>query len=196
MISRKECEKALHETLGKGRRQHSLCVAEQAVRLARRYGADPERAEIAGLLHDVAKEFPFAEKQRLVQEFGVYLDDVTRRLPTLWHAVLGAAYAKRRLGVQEPDILSAIRYHTTGRAGMTLLEKVVYIADYTSADRTYPDADNMRRIVEADLDAALREALRYTLLKQIEGRLPVHPDSLAAYNERIVSDPPPSLRLD
>ena len=196
MISRTECEKVLHDTLGKGRRRHSLCVAEQAVRLARRYGADPEQAEIAGLLHDVAKEFSIEQKQRLLREFGVYLDDVTRRLPTLWHAVLGAAYAKQRLGVREPEVLSAIRYHTTGRAGMTLLEKVIYIADYTSADRTYPDADNMRRIVEEDLDAALREALRYTLLKQVESRQPVHPDSLAAYNELIIPDPPPSLRLD
>lgn len=195
MISPNECIQTLEKNLGKHRRQHSLAVAEQAVRLAKRYGVDPDRARIAGLLHDVVKDFPKETMREMLTDWQVPIDDVTARSPQLWHAVLGAVYAERVLSVQDEEILSAIRYHTTGKAGMTIFEKVIYVADYTSDDRDYPDAPKMRKIADADLDAALREALRYTLQKLAGQRLPVHPDSVSAYNMYVIPDPPPALRL-
>lgn len=195
MITAEECRKAISETLGKSRLRHSLAVAEQAMRLAKRYGCDPAKAEIAGLLHDVAKDFPPERKLTEMARLGVSMDEVTRRSPQLWHAVLGAAWAERELNVTDAEILGGIRYHTTARAGMSRFEQIIYIADYTSADRDYPDAAKMRRIVDTDIDAATREALRYTIAKLAERRLPVHPDSLAAYNEFIIPDPPQAIKL-
>ena len=195
MIQRETCLELIGRTLGKKRRFHSVCVAQQAVRLARLYGADPEKAEIAGLLHDVMKEYP---RERTLEELsrrGVRVDPVTAELPQLWHAVLGEAYIRQELGETDRELLRAVRYHTTGCAGMTLFEEIIYLADFTSSDRDYPDADKMRRIVDRSLDAAFREALRFTIMKFSEMRQPIHPDSLSAYNEVLTRNPPPELRL-
>lgn len=195
MIQRETCLNVIGRTLGKDRRYHSVCVAKQAVHLARLYGVDPEKAEIAGLLHDVMKEFPKAQTLAEFQRRGITLDAITVSEPQLWHAVLGEAYIRQELGEQDPELLRAVRYHTTGCAGMSVLEEIIYLADFTSSDRQYPDAEKMRGIVDQNLDAAFREALRYTIITFADKRRPLHPDSLAAYNEVLTRNPPPELRL-
>ncbi len=162
---------------------HSLAVADQAEHLAAKYGADVQKARVAGLLHDILKDTDRDSQLQILQDFDILLDTVEKRAPKLWHARAGAVFVENILGIHDTDILNAIRYHTTGRAGMSLLEVVLYLADFTSADRDYPDVDVMRRLTETDLHAAMDYALAYTIADLREQGRDVHPDTLACYQE-------------
>ncbi len=162
---------------------HSLAVAKEARRLAERYGVDPEKAYTAGLLHDIMKNTKCDTQLQILKDFGILLDTVEQRSEKLWHAITGAAFLERVLGVTDGEILSAVRYHTTGRAAMTPLERVLFLADFTSEDRTYPDVDVMRRLVDTDECEAMRYALQYTIKELVSEGRPVHPDTIHAYND-------------
>lgn len=167
--------------------RHSLCVAEEARRLALRYGADPDKAYTAGILHDIMKDTDYGAQRKILADYGEELDDVEEQSCTLWHARTGAAFLRHILGVDDEDILQAVRYHTTGRAGMSLLEKVLFVADFTSADRDYPDVDVMRGFADESLDAAIRYGVDYTIRDLLHRRKTVHPDTLAVYNDIVLS---------
>ena len=166
--------------------EHSLAVADRAVELARRWGADPAKARTAGLLHDILKDAAPAAQLQIFRDFGILLDTVERQVQKLWHAKAGAVFIERILGVADPEILSAVRYHTTGHAGMDILETVIYLADFTSSDRDYPDVDVLRRLSDEDLDQAMAYALSYTIRDLVQKKRAVHPDTLACYNEVIL----------
>ncbi len=162
---------------------HSLEVAKSAEYLAARYGADKDKARVAGLLHDVMKDVSRNEQLQILKDFGILLDTVEKNAPKLWHARAGAAFLQHILKIEDADILNAVRYHTTARAGMSLLEKVIFIADFISADRTYPDVDVMRKLADESLEAAMGYALRYTVKDLEKKGAAVHPDTLAALHE-------------
>ena len=134
----------IRERLGDYRFRHSVNVSKEAVRLAKKYGGDVEKAELAGLLHDVMKDAGKKEQLAIIEKYGVKLNEVEQQAPKLWHAIAGAVYVKQLLRIRDKDIVNAVRYHTTARAGMTLLEKIVYIADYTSEGRGYKGVEEMR----------------------------------------------------
>lgn len=165
------------------RYRHSLAVADQAVHLAKKYGVDSEKAYMAGLLHDILKDTDGDSQLQIFKDFGILLDAVEKNAPKLWHAHAGAVFLERILGITDEEILSAVRYHTTGRAGMAPLDVVLYLADFTSADRDYPDVDVLRELTERDVDEAMVYALAYTVQDLEERGLPVHPDTLACYDE-------------
>ena len=165
------------------RYRHSLAVADQAEHLARKYGADPHKARTAGLLHDILKDTDGDSQLQIFKDFGILLDAVEQQAPKLWHAHAGAVFLEHILGITDPDILLPIRYHTTGRAGMSVPEVVLYLADFTSADRDYPDVDVMRELTERDADEAMRYALKYTIDDLNSRGMPVHPDTLACYKD-------------
>lgn len=162
---------------------HSLEVAKSAEMLAQRYGADLHKARVAGLLHDIMKDVSGAEQLQILKDFGILLTDIEKNAPKLWHAMAGAAFAEHILGFHDADIVNAIRYHTTARAGMSLLEKVIFIADFISADRTYPDVDVMRERAEQSLESAMQYALEYTIRDLEKKGAAVHPDTKAALDE-------------
>lgn len=168
--------------------RHSLCVAQEAKRLALRYGADPNKAYTAGILHDVMKDTDPKTQLQILADFAILLDEVERTSPTLWHARSGAVFLQRILGITDEDILQAVRYHTTGRAGMSLLERVLFVADFTSADRDYPDVDVMRRLADESLEAAMRYGIDYTIRDLTERGRTVHPDTIQAYDEIVLSE--------
>lgn len=173
----------LKQNLKEKRYIHSLCVADEAKRLALKYGADSEKAYLAGLVHDITKNRTTDEQLHFFTRFGIMLDDITKNSEKLWHAVTGAAYIENVLGITDKEILSAVRYHTTAKANMTVLEKVLYLADFTSSDRDYSDVDVMRRLVDISLMDAMEYALSYTINELIEKKKQIHPDTVAAYNE-------------
>jgi nicotinate-nucleotide adenylyltransferase len=166
---------------------HSLAVSEQAVHLAELYGADPKKAYTAGILHDIMKDTGREAQLQILGDFGIILDNVEKALPGCWHAMAGAVFIEHILHVSDRDIINAVRYHTTARAGMSLLEEIVYLADFTSADRDYPDVDKMRGLAESDKDAAMEYALSYTIRDLVGKAAAVHPDAIHAYNERIAA---------
>ena len=128
----------IQQRLSPKRFKHSLNVMERAVYLSRIIGADPAKAELAGLLHDVEKNTDEKILLQNLQNSDILFSDADAVLPQLWHAPAGMLFVRDKLDIRDEDVLNAIRYHTTGRANMSPLEKTVYLADLTSADRDYP----------------------------------------------------------
>lgn len=180
---RSKYHKLLKKKLSKYRLYHSECVAKEAVRLAEKYGVDTEKAELAGLLHDVMKDASGKEQLHEIEKSGVSVDKALESSPKLWHSYAGAAFVKNELGIEDEEIIGAIKYHTTARANMTMLEKIIYIADFTSEDRDYDDIDRMRKAAGKGLGEAMRYALSYTIADLASRGLIIHPDTFEAYNE-------------
>ena len=157
-------KKKIKKILDKDRYQHTLGVAYTAASLAMRYGVDIERAFLAGLLHDCAKNIPNDEKFDLCRKYKVKLNDVEKKAPYLIHSKLGAVLAKKIYGINDDEILNAVKYHTTGRPGMTLLEKIIFTADYIEPGRcNAQNLNEIRQLSFIDLDAAVKKILYDTL---------------------------------
>ncbi|MDD2417599.1 MAG: nicotinate-nucleotide adenylyltransferase [Oscillospiraceae bacterium] len=166
---------------------HSLAVAEQAAHLATIYGADPKKAYTAGILHDIMKDAGGQAQLQMLTDFDIILDNIDMEISGCWHAIAGAAFIEHVLGIDDRDIINAVRYHTTARAGMSPLESTIFLADFTSADRDYPDVDEMRRLAEQGMGPATEYALSYTLRELVDKAAVIHPDSVHAYNQQIVA---------
>lgn len=156
-------EHLIKQLLSKKRYNHSMCVAEECYKLAERYGADKKRCYLAGLLHDVMKEEKSEKQRQYTVESGLSPDPAEVATKSLWHAVAGAYYVREELGIDDAEVISAIRYHTVGCARMTLLEKIVFLGDMISNDRDYKDVDKMRDYCYKDIDVAMSVALAYYL---------------------------------
>lgn len=180
-----EYKRILRQMLTKKRYEHSLCVADEAVRLAQKYGCDTEKAFLAGLLHDILKDTPGKEQLQIMSELGIIPTEIELNAPKLWHAMAGSEYLRQKFNIQD-DIVSAVRYHTTARENMSLLEKVLYLADYTSADRDYDGVDEMRKAVEISMETAMKVALKFTIEDLSSRCLPIHPDTFKAYNQMML----------
>ena len=164
----------------KGRRiPHVLGTEKTAVRLAEKYGADVTAARQAALLHDCTKRLSMEEQLALCERYGIELDAMEREALKLLHAKTGAAIAGDVFGMSE-EVVSAIRWHTTGRAGMTLLEKVIYLADYIEPTRDFPGVDELRSVCERSLDEALALGLAMTVEEMKTWGNPVHEKTLEA----------------
>ncbi len=173
-------------TLSEKRFIHSRNVAKCARELAVKYGEDPDKAEVAGILHDITKELNPENQLQIIRAGGIILDDILEKTPKLYHAVSGMVYARDNLGIDDKAILDAIRTHTTGAAQMPLLSKIIFIADFISEERNYEDVDIMRRESAVSLEQGMRYALSFVITDLIRKRRTVHPDALAAYNEVIL----------
>ena len=162
-----------------GRIAHVRGCEEEAVRLAERYGADRDRAAEAAILHDCTKKEQLEEQLRLCEKYGIIPDDIERTNKKLLHAKTGAAVAEREFGMDE-KVAEAIRWHTTGRADMTLLEKVIYMADYIEPNRDFEGVEELRKLACEDLDRAVLRGLEMSL-EDVEARGEVsHPNTVAA----------------
>lgn len=174
--------KLIKERLSDYRFYHSVCVAESAVQLAKRFGADEEKARVAGILHDVMKEETKENQLAVIQKAGMKMTELEKKNKKVYHQMSGAAYVKEELGITDDEIINAIRYHTTGRRSMSLLEKIIYLADFISADRDYEDVDVMRCKVEEGMEEGMLYAFRYTIVDLVNQCKEIHPDTLDAYN--------------
>ena len=160
-LPEEELKSVLKSRMNEHRYAHSLNVAKRAVFLAKKYGADPEKAEFAGLVHDICKGITNEEQLAIIRNVGIELDEDTLKSPALWHSIAGAVYCEHELGVTDKDVLNAVRYHTSGRGSMSILEKVIYMADLTSAERNYPDAEYTRNLTDYNLDEGIAYGVRW-----------------------------------
>jgi len=160
---------------------HVLGVEEEAIRLAERYGADVGKARYAALLHDCTKKLSLAEQLALCAHYGIELDELERVSLKLLHAKTGAAIAREVFGAPE-DVCEAILWHTTGKADMTTLEKVVYLADYIEPTRDFEGVDKLRAVVYEDLDRGMELGLRMCFDELLERCSPIHHDTREAYD--------------
>ncbi|MBM7623119.1 bis(5'-nucleosyl)-tetraphosphatase (symmetrical) YqeK [Sporohalobacter salinus] len=181
MIEKKMIE-LLQEMISPDRLKHSLAVRDVAIDLAKKYGIEVKKVRIAGLLHDSAKGISNDNLLKMAEEFGIVIDDVIRSVPGLLHGPIGAELAKKEFGIEDEEILNAIRTHTLGAEEMTMLEKIIFIADYIEPNRTCAGLDELRKKARVDLDQAIRVACDRTLKYHIRNDDLIHPQTLATRN--------------
>lgn len=177
----------LKKHLSPYRLHHSLEVAKTAKHLAEKYGCDAEKCYLAGLLHDIKKEADKDEVFSLSEKYSIEMTELENRAKKLWHAIVGAYYIKNEVGIDDNDIFLAVRYHTTGRSNMSMIEKVLFVADFISSDRNYDGVEKIREKAECSLEDAMLEGLSFTVSELIEQHSAVHPDTIDAYNDIIIN---------
>lgn len=161
--------------------QHVLGVEKTAIDLAEKYGASLEKASIAGLVHDYAKERTDDEFEMVIRRDGYDLN-LLRYGNAIWHGLVGADFVQRELAIQDEEILQAMRLHTTGAARMTLLDKIIYVADFIEPGRDFPGADEGRSLAAVDLNEAVAFETRHTLMYLMEKQQLIYPKTLETYN--------------
>ncbi|MCA0171796.1 bis(5'-nucleosyl)-tetraphosphatase (symmetrical) YqeK [Bacillus sp. RAR_GA_16] len=185
-MNRTEALKMVKPHLTEHRYVHTIGVTDTAVELAEKYGADPQRTEIAAVFHDYAKFRPKDEMRQIILEQSLK-KDLLEYSPELWHAPVGAYLVRREIGIEDEEILNAIKYHTSGRPNMTLMEKCVFIADYIEPGRSFPGVDEVREVVQKDLDQAIALSLRNTVQFLMKKNQPVYPATFLTYNSIVNS---------
>ena len=174
--------KQLTKALDSKRYEHTQGVAYTAAALAMRYGEDIQKAELAGLLHDCAKCLDNDKKIQICKKHNIEISEAEQRNPFLLHAKVGGFLATSKYKVEDDEIIDAILYHTTGRPGMSLLEKIVYIADYIEPGRNHAlNLDEIRRLCFFDLDEALLKILEDILVHLRESKKEIDPMTQMTY---------------
>ncbi|MEE1039226.1 MAG: bis(5'-nucleosyl)-tetraphosphatase (symmetrical) YqeK [Lachnospiraceae bacterium] len=182
-VSRVELIKTLEQELSYKRFIHTLSVAGTASSLAMCYGADLEKAETAGLLHDCAKCMDVRKMQKVCEKAGLTVSSFEADSGSLLHSKAGSVLAAEKYGITDPDMINAIRYHTTGRPGMSLLEKIIFVADYIEPGRfTAKNLPLIRRLAFSDIDGALMKILYDTLVYLNSTGLVVDPMTQKTYD--------------
>ncbi|MFD0588158.1 bis(5'-nucleosyl)-tetraphosphatase (symmetrical) YqeK [Paenibacillus sp. GCM10027627] len=161
--------------------RHTEGVMATSRELAVRFGEDADRAELAAILHDVAKFWPIARQESIITDNGLD-QDVLRYDKELWHAPVGAWVAEHEYGVSDEGVLDAIRFHTSGRLGMSKLEKIVWLADYIEPGRDFPGVDAIRKLAAENLDEAVVAGLTGTISYLLTKGLRIYPLSVEARN--------------
>jgi predicted HD superfamily hydrolase involved in NAD metabolism len=186
-MNREEALRLVKEQITEHRYQHTLGVMETSIALAERYGADPKKAELAAIFHDYAKFRPKEEMKEIIlsQQMDPALLSYNSEL---WHAPVGAYLVEKEAGITDREILDAIRYHTAGRVNMTLLDKIVFLADYIEPGRAFPGVDEVRDTAKKNLDQAVIEALRNTIFFLMKKNQAVYPDTFHTYNDLILKN--------
>lgn len=182
----KELKDKVKDKLGNVRYKHTLKVVETALLLAKTYHIEKEKVEIAALLHDYAKELSVDEARDLILKWGLSMEDKSIIDIDLMHGELASILAKKDFEIEDIDILNAIRYHTTGREGMSVLEKIIYLADVIEPTRDFGNLDQIRQMAHKDLDKAVLMAMDSTLKYLIESGSLIHIDTINARNYIII----------
>ncbi|HHW56899.1 MAG TPA: HD domain-containing protein [Clostridia bacterium] len=175
-------ENKLKKMLNEERFKHSIGVMETAKYLAKKYGANKEKAQVAGLLHDCAKAYSDEELLHLAKKYKIEIDDVLVRVPFLLHGPVAAALVEDIFGVKDEEIKRAIALHTTGDVGMTTLDKIIFLADYIEPNRDFEGVENLRQLAEVDLDIAVLRAFDNTICYVIEKELILYEKTVKARN--------------
>lgn len=182
IVNNEQIISLLRETLSKKRFQHSINVADEAKKLAFNYNGNIKKCYTAGLLHDIKKEENLDQMKSLAMLCDIKLEPIEVETPALWHAPASAFYAKKVLGINDDEILGAIRWHTAGKPDMNLTEKIVYLADLISADRNYEDVGIMRKLAYSDIDYAMYIGMKFAIddVTKKDAKLAI--SSVLAYN--------------
>lgn len=183
-FSREALIEAVSAQMPDKRWKHTLGVMQSSIQLAEQYGADPERAEIAAILHDVAKYWPVEKMREIIVQNDLNLG-LLKYDKQMWHAEVGAFVAKQDYGITDPDILNAIQFHTSGREDMSLLEKIVCLADYIEPGRDFPGVENIRKQATISLEEGLVAGFDSTISLLLEKRRGIFPLTVLARNDLV-----------
>jgi predicted HD superfamily hydrolase involved in NAD metabolism len=185
-MEREQALNIVKAQLTEHRYQHTLGVMETAIDLARRYGADEKKAELAAIFHDYAKFRPKDEMKKIIATQGMS-NDLLEYNTELWHAPVGAYLAEAEAGITDLEVLDAIRYHTSGRRGMTKLEKVIYLADYIEPGRHFPGVEEVRDLAKINLDDALIKSVQNTIIFLMKKNQAIYPETFHTYNDLVLN---------
>lgn len=180
-LSRSAILEKVRSAMSEKRFTHVLGVEESAMDLARRYGADETKASLAALLHDYAKERPDEDFLSLIDDCDLDLD-LKKWGNNIWHGVVGSFIISQDFNLQDDEILRAIERHTVGAAEMSLLDKVLYVADYIEPGRNFPGVDEARRLSQIELDKAVAFETARTVAHLASKAQPIFPQTIETYN--------------
>ena len=172
----------LKNNLKPSRYGHTLGVVNTAIKLAEIYGEDKSKAEIAALCHDVAKNMSNEELRKLIDNENIILSIDEENTQALWHSIIAPVIARKVFGIEDEEVLNAMRWHTTGKENMTNLEKIVYLADLIEPSRKFDGIDEIREIAYKDLDLAMLKALTHTTIYLLKQGCAVDINSVKARN--------------
>lgn len=175
----------LQSKISPKRLKHILGVVEAAEALANRYGEDVKKARLAALLHDCAKELTLTEMKKIVEKAGLLVDPEIFNNPALLHGPAGAILAVNFYGVEDLEILEAIRVHTTGKVDMGLLDKIIFLADYIEKNRDFPGVEDMRKLAFIDLDKAVLAGYDSTISYLIKQKQSIYGKTILGRNDII-----------
>ncbi|MDX8045904.1 bis(5'-nucleosyl)-tetraphosphatase (symmetrical) YqeK [Gracilibacillus sp. S3-1-1] len=183
-MEQKKALKIVEKQLTKKRYDHTVRVMETALDLAAHYELDTKKVELAAIFHDYAKYRNPEEMKRWIIEEKLP-QDLLDYHPELWHGPVGSKMIEREIGIGDPEIQSAIYWHTTGKRNMSLFEQVIFIADYIEPGRDFPGVDEVREVVYKDIDQACWTAARNTIQFLMSKNQPIYPDTFQLYNEKL-----------
>ena len=182
MLSFDEIQLRVSQWLSKKRFKHTLGVVESATHLAKLYGVDVEKARLAALLHDCAKELPLQDMQNLVKSESYDADQELLSNGNLLHGLAGMIRAKKEFSIFDDEVLEAIRVHTTGKVHMSTLDKVIFLADYIEPNRNFPGVERAREIAHVSLNQAVAYETAHTVEHLAHKGLPIFPQTIETYN--------------
>jgi predicted HD superfamily hydrolase involved in NAD metabolism len=183
-MDRNEALERVRAELTDHRYQHTIGVMETAILLAKDNGADIKKAEIAAIFHDYAKFRSKDEMRKIIIEQNF---DQTLLLHNeeLWHAPVGAYLVEKEVGINDAEIIDAIRFHTSGRPNMSILEKIIYVADYIEPGRHFPGVEEVRELARINLDEAMIKAIQNTIVFLMKKKQPIFPATFLTYNDLV-----------
>ncbi len=179
----KKARQLAKKNVSEKRYEHTLNVKKMAIKLAKLYGADEERVAIAALLHDVFKEKTRAELLLILQENAIIADNAQNRPTPVWHGVCAAIVARTQWDIKDEEILSAIACHTTGKANMSLIDKIIYLSDMLCKERDFEGIEVLRDLAYKDINLAMRACLKCSMDFVLADGKPLDPATLEAYKD-------------
>ena len=182
MVTIDEIIKKLSKYETQKRIEHSIRVKETALQLYKLWGGNEQVLSYAALLHDIARDLPIKKLIEIAQKNGYRIDEIEAENPIILHAPVGAIIAKNDFRITNEDILNCIRYHTTGRANITLNEAIIYLADFIEPGRNFEDAEKVRKIALADLKEAIMQETIFNVAYLMNARIPIHPKTIEMFN--------------
>lgn len=181
MVEYKTLYNDIKNTLSEKRFKHSEGVVQRALEYAQIYGADSNIVKLVAIAHDIAKELTKEQEKEYINKYNIILDEVEKVNHNLLHAKIGAYICRDKYGYTE-DMVNAIKFHTTGRANMSLLEKIIYLADATDPSRKYDDMDYYVGIIKDNIDRGMCEVEKWSINHLLENNKVIHLDSVKCYN--------------
>ncbi|MFC0270079.1 bis(5'-nucleosyl)-tetraphosphatase (symmetrical) YqeK [Metabacillus herbersteinensis] len=184
-MERKDALEVVKRQLTDHRYTHTLGVMETAIILAEKYGEDVKKVEQAAIFHDYAKFRNKDEMKKIILEQKMP-QILLQYNSELWHAPVGAYLVKKEVGIEDADVLNAIKYHTSGRVNMSLLEKIIYVADYIEPGRHFPGVEEVRELARQELNSALIKTLQNTITFLLKKNQAIYPDTIETYNSLVL----------
>lgn len=179
-------EKELKNILSEKRFKHSVNVARMAERLAVRYNVDPNKAKISGLLHDICKEMPEEESKKILIENGISKSKIDDFEYKVMHGFVGFFWLQENYGICDNDILNGVKYHTVGRKGMSLFEKIIFVADYISEERKWTDVKEFQKVAFENIDKVVLKKLSTAIQNCLDRHQSICENTMQLYNELIL----------